>query len=233
MAATIALFPLDYVLLPGVALPLHIFEPRYRRLIADVGAQGSFGVVLGDPGPRAATAPSPPSPTGRKRTEAPTTPELAEIGTIAEIIERDAHADGRCDLLTAGTRRFRLLELDATSKPYLQADVEFLDEPAGADAAAALARVRPLSARYGARLAALLGRHASDELADEPVCASYEVATRLQLTTAERQGLLAIESAADRLRAETRLLRRELALLEAIRAVPVPAQALHLPAGMN
>ena len=233
MAATIALFPLDYVLLPGVALPLHIFEPRYRRLVADVGPQGSFGVVLGHPGSRAVAASLPSSAAGEARAEVPTSSDLADIGTIAEIIERDAYADGRCDLLTAGTRRFRILRLDTTTAPYLQASVEFLDEPAGTDADAALARVRPLSERYGNRLDALVDRQAREELADEPVCASYEVATRLQLTTTERQGLLAIESAGDRLRAEADLLRRELALLPPTRAVPVPSQALHLPVGVN
>jgi Lon protease-like protein len=235
VAATIALFPLDYVLLPGVALPLHVFEPRYRQLVADVGPQGSFGVVLGHSGSRAATAPLTPSTRVGDRTihDPPTEPELAGIGTIAEIIERDALADGRCDLLTAGTKRFRILGVDATTHPYLQAHVEFLDEPAGTDADAALARVRPLCARYAHQLAQLVDQYASDELADEPVCASYEVAARLQLTTADRQGLLAISSAGDRLRAEARLLRRELTLLRTIHAVPVPAEALRLPAGVN
>ncbi len=235
MAATIALFPLDYVLLPGVALPLHVFEPRYRQLVADVGPQGSFGVVLGHPGSHPATAPLTSSTRGLDRTmpTAPTEPELADIGTIAEIIERDAFADGRCDLLTAGTKRFRILDVDTTTHPYLQAEVEFLDEPAGTDAVAALERVRPLCARYATQLAQLLDRYASEELADEPVCASYEVAARIQLTTADRQDLLAIDSAGDRLRAELGLLRRELTLLRTIRAVPVPAEALRLPAGVN
>jgi uncharacterized protein len=235
VAATIALFPLDYVLLPGVALPLHVFEPRYRQLVADVGPQGSFGVVLGHPGARATTSPLTPSTRGADRTipEFPTEPGLAGIGTIAEIIERDAFPDGRCDLLTAGTRRFRILEVDAATQPYLQAHVEFLDEPAGTDAVAELERVRPLCTRYAHELAQLVDRYANEELADEPVCASYEVAARLQLTTADRQDLLAISSAGDRLRAETRLLRRELTLLRTIRAVPVPAEALRLPAGVN
>ena len=152
---------------------------------------------------------------------------------MAEIIEHDAFADGRCDLLTAGTRRFRILDTDATSQPYLQARVEFLDEPAGDAATVELARATRLTARYLDVLARLTDHGLNPELADEPVCASYEIATLLQLTNDDRQRLLSLATAADRLRAEVGLLRRELALLAATRAVPVPLQALHLPASVN
>jgi uncharacterized protein len=235
VAETIALFPLDYVLLPGVPLPLHVFEPRYRRLVADVGPRGSFGVVLGNAAIRRSTQPVAPSRWGAEAgvTGRSTQPTLAAIGTVAEIIEHDGFADGRCDLLTAGRRRFRILETDAVTQPYLQARVEFLDEPAGESADAGLKRARPLVSRYLSVLARLTDHRLNPELADEPVCASYEIATLLQLTNDDRQELLCQETAADRLLAEVRLLRRELAVLAATRAVPVPPQALHVPASVN
>lgn len=235
MADTIALFPLDYVLLPGVPLPLHVFEPRYRRLVADIGPRGSFGVVLGNAAIRRSTQPVAPS---RWSTQAGSgsrsnQPALAAVGTVAEIIEHDGFDDGRCDLLTAGTRRFQILETDAVSQPYLQARVEFLDEPTGPSAVADLARAHRLLTRYLDVLGRLTQYRPTPELADEPVCASYEIAALIQLTNDDRQELLCQESATDRLRAEIGLLRRELALLIATHAVPVPPQALHVPASVN
>jgi Lon protease-like protein len=232
VAETIALVPLDYVLLPGVPLPLHVFEPRYRQLVSDVGRHGSFGVVLGHAGAQQSVAPSRRG-TGPDGREHRVEPELAAVGTVAEIVENDQFADGRCDLLTVGTRRYRILDVDADSQPYLQARVEFLDEPAGDDPGPSLARVAPMCAAYLAELAKLVDHGLHGELADEPVCASYEIAARLQLTTGDRQELLAIGSAGQRLRAEARLIRRELALLRTIRAVPVSAQTLRIPAGVN
>ncbi len=231
----IALFPLDYVLLPGVPLPLHVFEPRYRRLVADIGPRGSFGVVLGNAAIRRSTQPVAPSrwSAGSGSGARSTQPALAAIGTVAEIIEHDGFDDGRCDLLTAGTRRFQILETDAVSQPYLQARVEFLDEPAGVTAVADLARARGLLTRYLDVLAQLTRYRATPELADEPVCASYEIATLIQLTNDDRQELLCQESASERLVAEIALLRREIALLTVTRAVPVPPQALHVPASIN
>jgi uncharacterized protein len=234
VAETIALFPLDYVLLPGVPMPLHVFEPRYRRLIADVGTRGSFGVVLGNAAIRRSTQPvAPARGTCEPADTARAQPMVAAVGTLAEIIEYDGFPDGRCDLLTAGTRRFRILETDAVSQPYLQARVEFLDEPAGANPDTELTRARPLISRYLNALARLTDHGLNPELADEPVCASYQVASLIQLTNDDRQDLLCHETAADRLGAVVTVLRRELALLSATRAVPVPSQALHLPASMN
>ena len=235
MVETIALFPLDYVLLPGVPLPLHVFEPRYRRLVADVGPRGSFGVILGNAAMRRATQPVAPSrwSAGAGSGSRSSEPALAAIGTLAEIIEHNGFDDGRCDLLTAGTRRFRILEADAVSQPYLQARVEFLDEPSGPTAVTDLARARRLLARYLDVLGRLTEYRPNRVLADEPVCASYEIATLIQLTNDDRQELLCQESASERLVAEVGLLRRELALLTSTHAVPVSPQVLHMPASAN
>jgi Lon protease-like protein len=103
----IPLFPLQLVLFPGVALPLHIFEPRYRLMVKRcLELNQPFGVVRsGNDG-------------------------LSEIGTLAEIREATRYIDGRWDIVALGTQRFRITNLDR-SLQYLQAEVELLDEAVG------------------------------------------------------------------------------------------------------
>jgi uncharacterized protein len=211
---TVPLFPLDVVLLPGRPLPLHIFEPRYRRLVADATATGgrrAFGIVAVG--------------TGR----AP----VAEIGTMAEIMTRQPYPDGRSDLLTVGSRRFRIRSLDPDSRPYLQGEVDWLDEVDGGVAAETLQAASRLMDMYVALLARIAGTEPEQFLPADPLRASYEIAARVQLGLAERQALLAAESAAERLTMEVALLRRELRLVAAVRAVPVPASALRVTPGAN
>lgn len=238
----IALFPLDYVLLPGLPLPLHVFEPRYRRLVTDVAAaagdrgHGSFGVVLGQLPVPARVEPAVGSPAAAAFAAIRSDPGprgMADIGTMAEIIENEPYADGRSDLLTVGSRRFHIEHLDAVSKPYLQAHVEFLDETDGPVDRVDFARARALSYRYRWLLSALTGTPGGEDLPEDPLRASYEIASRLQLTTGDRQTLLASTDAAQRLRAEVVMLRRELTLLNSIRAVPVPAHLLHVQPSLN
>lgn len=216
MAETVALFPLNVVLFPGMPLPLHIFEPRYRQLVTDVAEPGrrkAFGVVAVGAGAL----------------------PVSEIGTMAEIMTRQPYPDGRSDLLTVGSRRFRIRSLDPDARAYLQGDVEWLDEADGPGAAAALRVARALSDRYAALLARLGGAGDADgegqqaePVSDDPLRASYEIATRIQLDLAERQELLAAEHAAERLVLETALLRRELRIIPATRSVPAPAAAVRM-----
>ncbi len=112
---TIPVFPLDHVLLPGLPLPLHIFEPRYRQMLADIeAARGGFGIVALSRG-----------------SETSADVDFAKIGTLAEILEKEPYPDGSCDLLTVGSRRFRIVDVDSSAKPYLQAQVEWLSEDDG------------------------------------------------------------------------------------------------------
>src|SRR5438876_9999688 len=107
MSILLPLFPLDMVLLPGVPLPLHIFEPRYREMISECLAQEKpFGVV-------------------RVKEEG-----VAEIGCTAEIIAvTKKYDDGRLDIVTEGRERFEVLEVNQ-ERPFLQADVlYFSDDP--------------------------------------------------------------------------------------------------------
>jgi Lon protease-like protein len=118
----IPLFPLHTVLCPGIVLPLHIFEDRYRALTRhclDTGAP--FGVVLIREGREA----------GEDRTLA-----LAGVGALVEIREAGRYPDGRYDLLAAATGRFAIDAVDQDREPYLVADVTPLEDEVGDEARA-------------------------------------------------------------------------------------------------
>ncbi len=130
------LFPLHTVLCPGVALPLHVFEDRYRRLVGRCLEGGEpFGVVLIREG----------------REVGASELRLARVGTTALIREAGRYSDGRMDLMTVGGQRFRIESLAQGQDRYLLADVELLDEPIGDPA-----RARRLSERVSNRFLAYL-----------------------------------------------------------------------------
>lgn len=101
----IPLFPLDVVLFPGVPLPLHIFEERYKEMIGGcLAREAEFGVV-------------------RARRDG-----LATVGCTATILTvLNRYSDGRLDILCRGERRFEIELLDDT-RSFLQAEVDFLHE---------------------------------------------------------------------------------------------------------
>jgi Lon protease-like protein len=107
------LFPLNTVLCPGIAMPLHVFEDRYRALVRHcVETTSPFGVVLIREGRETGTGAI----------------SFSGIGTIAEIRDAGRHEDGRFDLLVVGTRRFAIRRVLEGRGPYLVADAEILDE---------------------------------------------------------------------------------------------------------
>jgi Lon protease-like protein len=127
------LFPLRSVLCPGIALPLHIFEDRYRLMIERCLERSEpFGVVLIHSGHEVGSPPS----------------EIAEIGTTAAIRQADRHPDGRLDIVTVGERRFRIDALDRGGAPWLVGDVSLLDEPVGADEGRAERAARRIGNRF-------------------------------------------------------------------------------------
>ena len=116
------LFPLHAVLCPGIVMPLHIFEDRYRALTRHCIETGSpFGIVLIREG----------SEVGAARSLS-----VAGIGAVAEIREASRYADGRYDLLVAGTGRFALEAVDVASAPYLGGTATALDDDGGDEEAA-------------------------------------------------------------------------------------------------
>jgi uncharacterized protein len=214
---TIPVFPLDHVLLPGLPLPLHIFEPRYRQMLADIEAsRGGFGIVALSRG-----------------SETSADVDFAKIGTLAEILEKEPYPDGGCDLLTVGSRRFRILDVDSSAKPYLQAQVEWLTEDDGDLPADLALMVTALFGRYSQVLSDVSDRDRDIELVGDPVRLSYEVAARVQLPVSQRQKLLAMPTAADRLLACLIVMRREITLIEQTRSIPVALQALRIVPALN
>jgi len=212
MSQPLPLFPLGTVLCPGLLLPLHVFEERYRRLVRDLLAgpePAQFGVIAIRKGHE----------TGAAGVRA-----LYEIGCVATLRQVREHEDGRFDLVTAGTRRFRLMSLDH-SRPYLRGEVDLLPEDTGGDDAARVAAraVRRAFRDYLVMLAAPgAGEVALPELPGEPVALSYLVAASVVVDLPDRQALLAEPDALRRLEAERDLLARETAMLRRFTSAPAP-----------
>jgi Lon protease-like protein len=212
MSETLPLFPLGTVLYPGLLLPLHIFEERYRQLVRDLletsGPQ-HFGVVAIRKG---------------RETGIDGISALYEIGCTATLRQVAKHPDGRFDLVTVGTQRFRLAELDH-SRPYLQGQVDLLTEDTG-DQAAARRAARSAREAFGGYLGALASQGAGPvrepDLPDEPVALSYVIAATMIIDLRDRQALLAEPDAAGRLAAERALLSRETTMLRSLTSTPAP-----------
>jgi Lon protease-like protein len=212
MSETLPLFPLSTVLFPGMRLPLHVFEQRYRQLVRDLLARPEprrFGVIAirkgGETGVDGVTA-------------------LYEVGCTATLRQAEHREDGRFDLTTVGADRFRLLGLDR-SLPYFQGEIETLPEETGDSALAALA-ARRVQAAFRDYLNTLADRGGSvislDSLPDEPLLLSYVVAAAVIIDLPERQSLLAAPDAVARLKAERALLTREIGMLRATTSRPAP-----------
>jgi uncharacterized protein len=219
-------FPLGTVLFPGLVLPLHIFEERYRELVRRLVAlpedtPREFGVVAIRQGLEAGSADV----------------SLHDVGCSAELRQVTELPDGRFDIVTVGRRRFRLTGVDAESEPYLTAEVEWLPEPGGQEDLADLLAPRVLAVfrRYLhlMRSSGTEAEEAAEQLPEDPTVLSHLVAATAALTVADRQQLLAAADTATRLRAELRLLNREAALLGRVRAVPVPLSELAVPVSAN
>jgi Lon protease-like protein len=232
VTARLPLFPLGTVLFPGLVLPLHIFEPRYRTLVRDLmnlpaDQSREFGVVaikggweVPANGPGGLTA-------GGSLT-------LYEVGCTAEIRQVTEHPDGRFDLVTVGRRRFRTKNLVDDPAPYLMGEVEMLGEPTGDELLAE--RLSTVVLDLFQRYITLMRQQTPDvgeQLPDRPSVLSYLVAASAALSLEDRQRLLAAEDTVRRLRTERTLLRREVTLLSRLRAVPAPLGDLTAPASPN
>ncbi|HLV06607.1 MAG TPA: LON peptidase substrate-binding domain-containing protein [Croceibacterium sp.] len=111
-ATRLAIFPLPgAILFPGLQLPLHIFEPRYRALVANALAKDGRIAMI--------------QPQGA-RDDAP----LFAIGCVGKIDDVEALDDGRYNIVLEGEARFRLLREIEVSTPYRQIEAELLSEPA-------------------------------------------------------------------------------------------------------
>jgi uncharacterized protein len=236
VGAIIPVFPLGTVLFPGLVLPLHIFEERYRTLVRDLVASTDdepheFGVVTLRYGWETATAEG---DTDRPAEDpAMSVEQLYGVGCTAELRQVTELPDGRFDIVTVGRRRFRVLAIAEDTQPYVTAEVEWLPDEESGSAVAALLAPRVLTA-FRAYLDLLRpDSEVLDQVPDDPTVLSHLVAATAQLTTEERQELLAAPDTAGRLRTELRLLNREVGLLAKVRAVPVPLSDLARPVSPN
>ncbi|MFY1703318.1 MULTISPECIES: LON peptidase substrate-binding domain-containing protein [Micromonospora] len=233
MTARLPVFPLGTVLFPGLVLPLHIFEERYRALVRHLvelpeGQPREFGVVAIRAGWEVAAS----GPGGAALANPDVS--LHEVGCTAEVRQVTELPDGGFDLVTVGRRRFRLRDVDGRSAPYLTAEVEWLPEPTGPDESTALLAARVIAVfRQYLTLVRAEDEELSEQLPEDPTVLSHLVAATAALTVGDRQELLAIDDTAARLRAELRLLNREAALLRQVRAVPVPLSELAAPPTPN
>ena len=194
----IPLFPLGVVLFPGMTLPLHIFEERYKQMIGRcLEAQAGFGVVLIREGEEVGD---------------PAVPY--DVGTVAEIASAQQFPDGRMNLVTVGSRRFRCLE-HLQERPYRLARVAWLEDGPTAPAAAELAQqVRAATEEYLAAAYAVAARPRQPlELREEPTALSFQIGGLLQIAPRERQRLLETIETDARLRQELTYLEREARLL--------------------
>jgi ATP-dependent Lon protease len=170
--ARIPLFPLDIVLFPGQAMPLHIFEPRYREMTRlCINMQSPFGVI---------------NVSGVK---------LAQTGCsamIAKVLKE--YEDGRSDILTAGQSAFQLIHTH-NDKLYMEADVEYLEEDfTGVDSAIS-SRLEQLCNQCHHLL---YGEDAPRFETEGGISLAYHVASELPIDVAIRQRLLEIRCEAER-----------------------------------
>lgn len=193
------LFPLNTVLFPGMVLPLHIFEPRYREMVHYcLQEQQPFGVVHIRQGLEAGPAAIP-----------------HEVGTAARITKADRLPDGRMDIHAVGTRRFRILELNREHS-YLSATVSHYPVLNGDTVAARhwAQQVRPRLIQYVDLLTQAAGVELRlDRLPEDPTTLAFLVGIAIQISPTHKQKLLEQAGIPEILEWENYYLGKELKLL--------------------
>jgi len=196
------IFPLALVLFPGVPLPLHIFEPRYRQMLSDArGSNNLFGVSYFDSSASEREMPAP-----------------GHVGCVAEVTEAQALPDGRSNILTVGLVRYRLDEYVDHGEPYLRARITFFeDEAEDADLLAESAtKVAETFTRIARAVRTINDERASlpDISGTEPQRLSFLVAAAIEIDTELKQELLELRSTSERLRRLRDMLDRAVASYE-------------------
>lgn len=194
------LFPLPLVLFPGVPLPLHIFEPRYRQMLADIRVRDNlFGLSYFDASASAELE----------------IPPAGHIGCAAEVTEVEPLADGRFNIVTIGLIRYRVEAYLDQGDPYLLGQVSFFEDEAE-DERLLEERAREVTDIFLriARAVRILNdeRAALPELPEtEPEHLSFLVAAAVDLDIEVKQELLELRSTAERLKRLRDLLGRVVA----------------------
>ena len=185
------LFPLQIVVFPGEEVPLHIFEPRYRKLVRDMNDSGEpFGIALLRRGAQAE--------------------ETHEIGCTVRIEQTEPFPDGRFNVMCRGEQRFRIIQrLDAA--PYWIAEVEFLDDPGDSDSDDAYAACTETAELYRQHLRMALALQNSWQrrfrLPARPIRLINHIGSRVEAPPSVKQEVLKAGTAVEHLRLLARLLR--------------------------
>lgn len=193
------LFPLSVVLFPGVPLPLHIFEPRYRQMLDDIRvASNLFGLSYFD-----------------ASTSEQEFPAVGSIGCVAKVTDTQAFPDGRSNILTVGVIRYRIEEYVERGDPYLVARVSYFEDEA--DDSEAVGESSREVAETFTRIARAV-RTINDERANlpdiadtEPQRLSFLVAAAMEVDTDVKQELLELRVTSERLRRLRDILARAVA----------------------
>jgi ATP-dependent Lon protease len=172
--ARIPLFPLSIVLFPGQAVPLHIFEPRYRLMTRQcIDTRSPFGIVFVHAG------------------------NIAQTGCSALIVKTlKEYDDGRSDILTVGQKAFHLVRTH-NDQAYFEADIEYLEEDFDGIDAGVSAQLEKL---YEQCHRVLYDEEAPRFETEGSISLAYHIASELPLDVAFRQTLLELRSEAERQR---------------------------------
>ena len=181
------LFPLPVVLFPGVPLPLHIFEPRYRQMLQDIRlAKNLFGLSYFDP-----------------TTSENEMPPQGHVGCVAEVTETQTFPDGRSNILTIGVIRYRIESYIESGEPYLVALVSYFedDEEDEELLAAPAKEVAETFTRIAQAVRTINDERATlpDISNTEPQRLSFLVAAAMEIDAEVKQELLELRSTSERL----------------------------------
>lgn len=195
------IFPLGVVLYPGTTLPLHLFEPRYRQMLADVRAGDSrFGILTGISGVSERALPA-----GR-------------VGCVAEVTEVEMMPDGRSNIVITGRERFALDTFVEDAAPYHVADVSLLPDTPGASPVALAVAADDVTQNFRRIVKAVHALNGSSgalpTLPDDPAQLAWSIAAMIDLELEPRYQLLAERDAGRRLTRIDAVLRKVLPDLE-------------------
>ena len=172
MGPLLSLFPLEVVLLPGAALPLHIFEPRYKEMIGECLEQKQvFGIVRGKEG------------------------GVVEVGCTAEILEvTKRYEDGKLDIMTVGRRRFEIVTTN-NERAFLRGEVSYIDDEPSAPAREQVTELL----RLHEQILKIFDEEMPEVDEDAPV--SFQLAGSLPLDLDFKQTLLETRAESERVQA--------------------------------
>lgn len=215
MAELLPIFPLNVVAFPGMTVPLHIFEERYRAMVRHLrtlpAPERLFGIVAIREG---------------YEVGAHEARSMFRTGCVVQLTEVEEYDDGRFDIAAVGRHRMRVLATE-TSEPFLRAEVEHLDpdltDPAQSTTASAQEAARTLATfeEYRSVLSGLTGVPVVTRgLPRDPVLLSYALAAACPLPLPERQRLLESPSTTERLALLQRLLSDEIRAMRMVPSLP-------------